>query len=63
MKSRPSLHDSKMLLKAERFFHIFQLLFEKQTRRFILNHGISIFIMSIVLSSAVVALQIVAPYL
>jgi hypothetical protein len=41
----------------------FLMLFEKRTRRFILNHGISIVIMSIVLLSAKVAPQIVAPYL
>jgi hypothetical protein len=37
------------------------MLFEKRTRRFILNYGLSIVTMSIVVLSAVVAPQIIPP--
>jgi peptide/nickel transport system permease protein len=61
LKSRSSLKDSKLLLGADRFLQIFQMLLEKRTRRFILNPGLSIVIMSIVVFCAVFAPQI-APH-
>ena len=51
-----------MVLKAKLFSRIFNMLFEKRTRQFVLNPVISIVIMSMVLLSAVVALQIVPPF-
>ncbi|MFH0727291.1 MAG: ABC transporter permease [Pseudomonadota bacterium] len=58
VKRRPRLQGFKMLLKSA---NLFQKLLEKRTRRFVLNPGISMLILSMVVLCAIFAPQI-APH-